>query len=116
MSKMEEGQHREPTIFEERVYRATSRIPRGSVTTYKLLAEEVGCGSSQAVGQALARNPYAPEVPCHRVIRSDLTVGGFSGQRTGGAIRRKIRLLEGEGVRFDRSGRLSDPERVFSYS
>ena len=93
-----------PTDFERRVYDAISRIPRGKVSTYKLVAASLGCGSCQAVGQALKRNPFAPEVPCHRVIASDLTLGGFSGQRTGRAIHRKKALLGREGVVF-RNGR-----------
>ena len=67
-----------------------------------------------AVGQALRRNPFAPEVPCHRVIASDLTIGGFGGHRQGNAIARKLRMLAAEGVRF-RNGRLADPGRVFYF-
>lgn len=96
------------TPFEDRVYRAASRIPRGKVSTYKLLADAIGCGSSQAVGQALKRNPFAPEVPCHRVVRSDRTLGGFGGQTAGAKIRKKRSLLEGEGVEFDENGSVRD--------
>ena len=51
------------TEFQKRVYAATRRIPRGKVTTYKSLAQAIGCGSSQAVGQALSVNPFAPHPP-----------------------------------------------------
>ena len=61
------------TPFRQRVYDALCRVPRGRVTTYKLLGEAIGCASSRAIGQALRNNPFAPEVPCHRVIRTDLT-------------------------------------------
>ena len=105
---------REPTDFEMRVFDATKRIPQGKVTTYGSLAGEIGCGSSQAVGQALARNPFAPRVPCHRVIRGDLTTGGFSGKKEGPTIAKKLQLLEKEGVAFD-EGRLSDPKRLFTF-
>ena len=54
---------RPPTDFEIRVFETIRRIPTGKVTTYGSLARELGCGSSQAVGQALKRNPFAPEVP-----------------------------------------------------
>ena len=54
---------RVPTVFEARVYEALRRIPRGQVTTYGRLAAALGCGSARAVGQALRRNPFAPEVP-----------------------------------------------------
>lgn len=97
---------RPPTPFETMVFEATSRIPPGKVTTYGRLGREVGCGSSQAIGQALRRNPFAPEVPCHRVIRGDRTIGGFAGKLEGAKIRKKIRLLKGEGVRFDGEGRV----------
>ena len=105
---------RAATAFEERVYAAIRRIPRGKVTTYKHLAVALGCGSSQAVGQALKRNPYAPEAPCHRVISSTLTIGGFAGRTEGEEIRRKLRMLAEEGVVFE-NGRLADTRRVYVF-
>jgi methylated-DNA-[protein]-cysteine S-methyltransferase len=106
----------EVTTFQQAVYNAISRVQRGRVTTYSLLAQSIGCKSPRAVGQALRRNPFAPKVPCHRVIASDLTPGGFNGARFNGAregteIARKLRLLAAEGVEF-RDGRLADPSRV----
>ena len=103
------------TPFQQRVYDATCRIPAGRVTTYGLLARHLGCRSAQAVGQALRRNPFAPQVPCHRVIAADLRMGGFCGARDGAQIRRKQRLLAQEGVRFDDQGRLSEARRVFRF-
>lgn len=100
-----------PTEFQERVYAAVRRIPRGRVTTYRRLADRIGCNSGRAVGQALKRNPYAPQTPCHRVIASDLTLGGFEGQGQGEAVAKKQRLLAEEGVAF-RNGKLADPARV----
>ena len=105
---------REPTEFEHRVYEATRRIPKGCVTTYQKLAREIGCGSNQAVGQALKRNPFAPEVPCHRVVRTDLTLGGFAGQTQGKEITRKTKMLLEEGVSLDGVGRVS-ANQVFGY-
>ena len=104
---------RKPTEFERRVYELLKEIPRGKVTTYGELARMLGVGSARAVGQALRRNPRAPEVPCHRVIRSDLGIGGYSGQTGGAELARKLELLETEGVRFDAAGRLVDRERVW---
>lgn len=102
------------TPFQQRVYEAVSRIPRGCVSTYKLVARHVGCGSPRAVGQALRVNPYAPDVPCHRVIAADLGIGGFMGKAAGATIRRKLGMLAAEGVRF-REGRLVDAGRVFDF-
>lgn len=102
------------TEFQSRVYEALRRVPRGKVTTYGLLARAVGCGSSRAVGQALRRNPFAPRIPCHRVIASDLTIGGFSGKRAGVHIMRKLALLRAEGVQFER-GRLANRSRLFVF-
>jgi methylated-DNA-[protein]-cysteine S-methyltransferase len=104
-----------PTPFQKRVYAALVLVPRGRVTTYKQLAERLGCRSCRAVGQALKRNPYAPRVPCHRVIASDLTPGGFMGRRGGAALRRKLDLLANEGVRFH-AGKLAEPKRLFFFN
>ena len=100
------------TDFQERVYAAVSEIPKGRVSTYKSIAAKLKCGSSRAVGQALRRNPYAPKVPCHRVIASDLTIGGFCGARVGKEIAKKRDLLEREGVEFVR-GKLADRDRLY---
>jgi methylated-DNA-[protein]-cysteine S-methyltransferase len=56
------------TCFQRKVLQALCRVPAGHVTTYKQLAQSIHCSSTQAVGQALRRNPYAPTVPCHRVV------------------------------------------------
>jgi len=104
-----------PTPFQKRVYATLEQVPRGRVTTYKQLAECLGCRSCHAVGQALKRNPYAPTVPCHRVIASDLTPGGFMGRRDASALRRKLDLLAEEGVRFH-SGKLAEPNRIFVFA
>ncbi len=66
------------TPFQQKVYDALMLIPKGKVTTYKLLGNYVGCKSAQAIGQALTRNPDAPGVPCHRVIKTDMTIGGYA--------------------------------------
>jgi methylated-DNA-[protein]-cysteine S-methyltransferase len=105
---------REPTAFEQRVYALVRTIPRGKVSTYGLVARQLGCGSSQAIGQALRRNPYAPEMPCHRVVSSALTLGGFNGQRDGAELRRKRQMLEAEGVIFTVSGEVAT-QSVFRF-
>jgi methylated-DNA-[protein]-cysteine S-methyltransferase len=81
------------------------------VITYAALGRRIGCRSPRAIGQALRTNPFAPRVPCHRVIASDLSPGGFNGRTSGRALDKKLRLLAAEGVRFDR-GRLAEPDRL----
>ncbi len=84
------------TEFQRKVYLALLEVPRGATISYKQLGEKIGCKSAQAIGQALKRNPFAPDVPCHRVIKSDGSIGGFHGQREGEMIDKKIRLLNEE--------------------
>lgn len=102
------------TPFQQRVYECLRRVPRGRVVTYRELARAVGCRSAQAVGQALKKNPFAPEVPCHRVIKSDLRVGGFCGETDGESVRRKVALLEAEGVVWC-DGRLRDASALYRF-
>lgn len=97
---------RQPTVFEQKVYAALLKIPVGKVVTYKILGQALKCNSAQAIGQALKRNPQAPTVPCHRVIRSDLTLGGYQGKISASTSSPKRRLLEKENVFFDRQGKL----------
>ena len=85
-----------PTEFEEKVYAITKKIPRGKTMTYGEIAKILK-SSPRAVGQALKKNPYAPIVPCHRVIKSDGTLGGFNGKMNS---KKKIKLLREEGVMF----------------
>ena len=85
--------------FPEKVYALCAQIPVGKVSTYKNIAQALGLGGGyQAVGQALRCNPYAPRVPCHRVVKSNGSVGGFKGKITGKELEEKVRLLENEGV------------------
>ena len=81
--------------FNERVWQLLSRIPRGKVTTYKIIAHKLGTRAYRAVGMACARNPNAPKVPCHRVVNSNGEVGNYSGN---GGVKRKTLLLQKEGI------------------
>lgn len=87
---------REISEFQRRVYLALLDVPRGETISYKQLSERIGCRSAQAIGQALKRNPFAPDVPCHRVIASDGSLGGFHGQREGEMLEKKRALLRNE--------------------
>lgn len=99
--------------FAERVYALLRLVPRGKVTTYKAIAERLGTKAYRAVGTAMKNNPYAPGVPCHRVVRSDGSIGGFMGKMSGEEIEKKIALLKSEGVEVDCGKIIDFPEIVF---
>jgi methylated-DNA-[protein]-cysteine S-methyltransferase len=90
------------TEFQKSVFKATRLIPKGMVSTYRGLAERIGIrGGARAVGTALASNPFPLVVPCHRVIRTGGSLGGF-----GGGLEMKKALLEVEGVLLNEKGRV----------
>ena len=84
------------TPFQRRVYMELLNVPAGATITYSELARRIGCRSAQAVGQALKRNPFAPDVPCHRVVGANGSLGGYFGEREGEMVERKRRLLNEE--------------------
>ena len=89
--------------FNKKVWAALKLIPQGRVATYKDLAKYLDRPkAARAVGNACGSNPNAPKVPCHRVVRSDGELGGYSG---GG--KKKMELLEKEGIKIDR-GKIKD--------
>ncbi|MBS3159704.1 MGMT family protein [Candidatus Woesearchaeota archaeon] len=76
-----------------KIYKLISNIPKGRVTTYKEIAMAINTKAYRWVGQVLKKNPYAPRIPCHRVVCSNGFIGGFA---TG--TEKKIELLEKEGI------------------
>ncbi len=91
----------------EYFYSLVSQIPKGRVSTYGALARALGdIKAARAVGQMLSENPYAPIVPCHRVVMSDGGLGGF-----GTGIEKKIELLQNEGVHVS-NGKIIDFDRI----
>ena len=82
------------TPFQEKVYAITRNIPKGETMTYGDIAKILQ-SSPRAVGQALKKNPYAPIVPCHRVIHADGRIGGYAGVKNS---KKKIKLLRNEGI------------------
>ncbi|MCX5668034.1 MAG: MGMT family protein [Candidatus Omnitrophica bacterium] len=87
-------------MFEKKVYAAVSKIPRGEVRSYKWVAVKIGRPKAcRAAGNALNKNPYMGMVPCHRVIRSDGSIGGFAK-----GARRKIALLKSESILLQQRG------------
>ncbi|MGI0081335.1 MAG: MGMT family protein [Nitrososphaerales archaeon] len=92
-----------------KVYDATSMIPRGRVSTYGAIARAIEReGASRAVGGILRANPWPIKVPCHRVVHSDGTIGGYGGSE---GTPRKIKLLAREGVRV-RDGEIHDFKKI----
>ena len=80
--------------FNEKCYAILKKVPAGKVTTYEALARTVGNPrAARAVGNAMNRNPYAPKVPCHRVVKSDGKIGGFAL-----GVKKKIEMLKREGI------------------
>jgi len=84
------------TSIQKKVFTVIRKIPRGKVVTYKGVAKAIGNPlASRAVGNALHRNPHPIQIPCHRVVKSDGTLGGYAlGEE------KKKQLLENEGVIF----------------
>jgi methylated-DNA-[protein]-cysteine S-methyltransferase len=95
------------TSITQKVYALLNQIPKGQVTTYKAIAEKLGTKGYRAIGQIVGANPNAPQVPCHRVVRTD---GGLGGYAFG--IENKIKILAGEGVKII-NGKVADFEKKF---
>ena len=86
------------TKFQLKVWNYLKKIPRGKVKTYTEVAKSIGKPLAvRAVANAIGKNPLAPQIPCHRVIRSDRSLGGYSGK---GGIKTKRLLLKKEGVKL----------------
>jgi methylated-DNA-[protein]-cysteine S-methyltransferase len=83
------------STFHTKIIELMKLIPIGKVTTYKFLAHALNCRAYRAVGNAVGANPYAPIVPCHRVVKTDGSVGKF-----GGGTPEKIKLLRQEGIQI----------------
>jgi methylated-DNA-[protein]-cysteine S-methyltransferase len=89
---------KEYTPFQQLVWQACAAIPKGETRTYQWIAKEIGKpGAVRAVGTALGKNPFAPVIPCHRVVRADGTIGKYSGP---GGSQGKRQLLRKEGARL----------------
>ena len=82
--------------FNEKVCNLLKKIPKGKVSTYKILAEKMSTKAYRAVGNALNKNPNAPKVPCHRVIKSNEFIGGYSK-----GVKKKLELLRKEGIEIN---------------
>jgi methylated-DNA-[protein]-cysteine S-methyltransferase len=98
------------TPLAKRTYTLLKTVPAGRVTTYKALADALGTRAYRAIGQFMKHNPYAPAVPCHRVVSSDGTIGGFNG-----GITKKIRMLRMEGIKISKNSIIDFPTLLFPF-
>lgn len=99
--------------FNQQVLNLCKQIPKGKVTTYKELGKALGKGQVyRAVGNALKRNPYAPEVPCHRVVSSDGSLGGYCGKMNSP---KKIKMLKEEGILFEKGKIVDFEEKLYTF-
>ena len=100
------------TPFQAKVYNLCKRIPKGKVSTYKEIGKALGKRGQiyRAVGVALNRNPFAPKVPCHRVVSSDGSIGGFA---TG--TKKKIAILKKEGIQVKNNKIVDFKKRLVTY-
>lgn len=103
------------TPFGKQMLSLLCQVPSGRYSTYQAMANHVTKTShktcARAVGSAMKNNPFAPEVPCHRILAADGTLGGFGGSwgESGKHASKKHQLLHDEGVRFDSKGRVKGP-------
>jgi methylated-DNA-[protein]-cysteine S-methyltransferase len=86
------------TPFQIKIWNYLKKIPKGRVKTYSQVAKAIGKPKAvRAVANAIGRNPYSPSIPCHRVIRSDGSLGGYSGK---GGTKQKLKLLRSEKIKI----------------
>jgi methylated-DNA-[protein]-cysteine S-methyltransferase len=87
--------------YENKIYDLLKTVPKGKITTYKSLASYFNLKAYRAVGKIMNKNPYAPIVPCHRVILSSGEIGGFARGKE-----KKMEMLKSEGIEFLENGKI----------
>lgn len=102
--------------FATQVYKLLRKVPKGRVTTYKELAKAMNTNAFQAIGQVMRTNPYAPNVPCHRVVSANGTIGGFMGQKSGPNVAKKIKLLRKEGIHIKGNTILDFEQKLWKFN
>ena len=93
-------------LFKEKVLELTKKIPKGRVTTYKIIAEKLKTRAYRAVGTALHNNKKPITIPCHRVVNSNGFLGGYAK-----GIKKKIELLKKEGIKI-KNKKIKDFKKV----
>ncbi len=101
------------TTLQEKVWQKIDEIPKGNVTTYKLLAKALKSRAVRAIATAVGKNPNAPTTPCHRVVLSSGKIGNYTHPL---GVKRKIELLQQEGIEVDDKGNIVDfKDKVFRF-
>jgi methylated-DNA-[protein]-cysteine S-methyltransferase len=99
--------------YSRRVLSFLLKVPVGYVTTYGALAEAAG-GGARAVGQVMRSNPFAPLIPCHRVVRSDFSLGGYGGEVVGEGVKMKYAILQREDRGYKEPTKIKVDDSVLS--
>jgi len=101
--------------FFNKVYGLCKEIPKGKVSTYKELANALNSKAYRLVGQALKRNPCAPETPCHRIVSSEGKLRGFNGKTSQDELDKKAELLKKEGIEVENNKILNFKSVLFKF-
>ncbi|MBR9690862.1 MGMT family protein [Candidatus Woesearchaeota archaeon] len=105
--------------FSDKVYELVKKIPKGKVTTYKEIASVLGTNAYRAVGIAMSKNTDGflskGKIPCHRIVASDGSIGGFCGVKTGKPIKDKKKLLIKEEIKFEKNKIINFSEKLFRF-
>ena len=97
--------------FNEKCYSVLAKVPKGKVTTYKEIAKKLNSKAYRAVGNAMNKNPYAPKVPCHRVVNSNGNIGGFAS-----GFKNKIEILRKEGVEVNKKNKIDLKKYLYKFN
>ncbi len=99
------------TVFQKKVWKILQQIPAGKITTYSVIAKALGNkNAARAVGNACNKNPFVPAVPCHRIVKNNGEIGGYSR-----GVKKKIALLEKEGITIKNNRVLDLNSKLFSF-
>ena len=99
----------------QKVYSLCKQIPKGKVSTYKEIGKALNTKAYRLIGQILKNNPYAPLVPCHRVVSSSGKISGYKGKTKDKAIKEKIALLKKEGIKVKNSKIENFPKVLYKF-
>jgi len=95
--------------FNEKCYQILRKVPKGKVTTYGAIAKSLKTRAYRAVGNAMNKNPYAPKVPCHRVVKANGEIGGFAS-----GTKKKTAMLKSEGIKIV-DGKIDLGKHLFTF-